>query len=68
MPRAHVTLDAPVAYEEFLKSHACVKDETARTKERQCKYESFLGENRNGKFSATVQRWKLIEADRAREM
>jgi len=50
VPRAHVTLDALVAYEEFLKAHARVKDETARTKERLRKYESFVGEN--GKFSA----------------
>ena len=49
VPRAHVTL-ALVAYEEFLEAHSRVKDETARIKERQRKYESFVGEN--GKFSA----------------
>jgi hypothetical protein len=66
VPCAHVTLEALVAYEEFLNAHSRVKDETARTKERQHKYESFVGEN--GKFSAIAQRRKLIEADRAREI
>ena len=61
-----LTLDALVAYEEFLKTRARVKDETSRTKEHQHKYESFVKEN--GKFSAVAQRRKLIEVDRAHEM
>ena len=44
-----MTLDTLVAYEEFLKSHSRIKDETAGTKERQRKYESFV--RKNGKFS-----------------
>jgi hypothetical protein len=60
VPHAHVTLDgavdALVALEEFMKARARVKDETARTKERQRKYESFMGEKENCRRLFSVQK------------
>ena len=53
IPRAHVTLEALVAYEKFLKAHTDDKTDPVRLEIRQRKYRSMIGDK--GQFSAIAE-------------
>ena len=53
IPRAHVALEALVAYEKFLQAHARINDDGTSVQPRKDKYESFIG--KNGEFSAIAE-------------